>query len=453
MDKKITAIAVVVIVIVAAVAAVALTRDSGNGGEDGESLTIEYTAKVYGNANNDAYIDQSDLDMVQDIIDGVTIWNSEQYPYADANNDSRITNDDYELIQKIINDESCEVWYTNGFGVAQQVPYPLVNNKIALTYWQQGELVSLLGHWDEVVAVNESIYTDRANLYDLSNIQYHFGTTTGSSVTEANCEMLEQLGVDLVIASPYTSNSTPLDAYLPHVTKLYINPSGFNCISDALTLGILMDSEEQAESYVEFSLGALREIRQAMATIPEDEIPTMIITRMYEDNDSYIQRYGGILVNVASTDGVYQILSLLANCYQDNSDLSTTPHRSLEWFLQNDFDYILDLEVYTGFKPSDTTDEPFFTQQEYNDRFENSVEYFRGTSAYENGNVITASYNLYGGYSSFAALKIIASMLYPDLFTLEEGQADLQYWYDNFTTADIDVTVDGGYIYTGDWPN
>ena len=176
-------------------------------------------------------------------------------------------------------------------------------------------------------------------------------------------------------------------------------------------------------------------------------------TRMYEDNDSYIQRYGGILVNVASTDGVYQILSLLANCYQDNSDLSTTPHRSLEWFLQNDFDYILDLEVYTGFKPSDTTDEPFFTQQEYNDRFENSVEYFRGTSAYENGNVITASYNLYGGYSSFAALKIIASMLYPDLFTLEEGQADLQYWYDNFTTADIDVTVDGGYIYTGDWPN
>ena len=37
--------------------------------------------------------------------------------------------------------------------------------------------------------------------------------------------------------------------------------------------------------------------------------------------------------------------------------------------------------------------------------------------------------------------------------TLEEGQADLQYWYDNFTTADIDVTVDGGYIYTGDWPN
>ena len=109
--------------------------------------------------------------------------------------------------------------------------------------------------------------------------------------------------------------------------------------------------------------------------------------------------------------------------------------------------------MYTGFKPSDTTDEPFFTQQEYNDRFENSVEYFRGTSAYENGNVITASYNLYGGYSSFAALKIIASMLYPDLFTLEEGQADLQYWYDNFTTADIDVTVDGGYIYTGDWPN
>ena len=453
MNKKFVALVVIAIVLVAAVVAVAASTKSGDNGSDASATDFEEIVKVYGNANNDAYIDEDDLSFVQAILDGDAEWDREANPYADANNDSSITVEDYELIQKIINDESCEVWYTNGFGITQQVPYPLVNNTIALTYWQQGELVSLLGHWNEVVAVNESIYTDRANLYDLSNIQYHFGTTTGSSVSEADCEMMEQLGVDLVIASPYTSNSTPLDAYLPHVTKLYINPSGFNCISDALTLGLLMDSEEAAEEYVKFSLGAVREIRQAMSEIPEGEIPTMIITRMYADNDAYIQKYGGLLVNVAETDGVYQILSLLANCYEDNSDLSTTPHRSVEWFLQNDFDYILDLEVYTGFKPSDTTDEPFYTQKEYNDRFENSVEYFRGTHAYENGNVITASYNLYGGYSSFAALKIVASMLYPEHFTLEDGQESLQYWYDNFTTADIDVTQDGGYIYTGSWPN
>ena len=280
MNKKFVALVVVAIVLVAAVVAVAASTKSGDNGSDASATDFEEIVKVYGNANNDAYIDEDDLSFVQAILDGDAEWDRDANPYADANNDSSITAEDYELIQKIINDESCEVWYTNGFGVAQQVPYPLVNNTIALTYWQQGELVSLLGHWNEVVAVNESIYTDRANLYDLSNIQYHFGTTTGSSVSEADCEMMEQLGVDLVIASPYTSNSTPLDAYLPHVTKLYINPSGFNCISDALTLGVLMDSEEAAEEYVEFSLGAVREIRQAMSEIPEDEIPTMIITRM-----------------------------------------------------------------------------------------------------------------------------------------------------------------------------
>ena len=43
----------------------------------------------------------------------------------------------------------------------------------------------------------------------------------------------------------------------------------------------------------------------------------------------------------------------------------------------------------------------------------------------------------------------LAYLLYPDVFSEEDGWKALQEYFDNFTTAKIDVKKQGGWFYTG----
>jgi hypothetical protein len=78
MDKKIMSIIVVVIIVIAAIGAYAII--SLNSKESSE--TVMGDAKVYGNANGDCYIDDADIDIIKDIMDGKK--NFEDYPLAET---------------------------------------------------------------------------------------------------------------------------------------------------------------------------------------------------------------------------------------------------------------------------------------------------------------------------------------------------------------------------------
>ena len=417
---------------------------------EGYVFEVDTVARVYGNANNDDRIDSKDVEFIQNIIDKKITFNKSINPYADANYDGVIDSKDIAQVNMIISKSRGTVWYENYYKEVQSIDFPVTGKKIGVTYWQQAQLIDLVGHWDDVVAANASVTQARSNQYDLSNITYSYGTTGSSKLTEEFCEGYAQAGVDLIIGSPYKGTVTEVaNTYLPNVPVITLGIGGASCVSSALTLGILMDAEERAQKYEEYVLGIIDTVKEGLSTVKNSEKPKMLVTRMYEDNDGYISRYGGILVNCANTDGSYQLLSMFADLYTDNSETSTTPNRTQEWILSQDFDLIFDMEVYTGFQTSSIPGEQFYTQGEYNKRFENSVEYFKGTKAYNNGGVLSSSY-IFDGYSGFASLMMSAHMIYPELFTLRQGQDSLQYWYDNFTVTDVDVRTQGGYYYTGD---
>ena len=419
---------------------------------EGYVFSVDTVAAVYGNADMDDKIDSKDVDFVQDIIDKKTTWDSKKNPYADAYKDGVIDQKDVDQINMIINKTSGDVWYQNYYGEAQKIAFPLKDKKIGVTYWQQAQLVDLLGHFEDIVAANASVWVARENQYDISNITFRYPSdkSTGSSkLTEEYCEGYATAGVDLIIGSPYKETVTNVaNQYLPDVPVITLGIGGASCVSSALTLGILMDAEEKAQNYEKYVVDTIDSIKDKLKGIKDEDKPSMLICRMYADNDAYVTKYGGHLVNCANTDGSYQLLSMFANLYTDNSEKSTTPSRTTEWILSKDFDLIFDMEVYTGFQNSSIEGMKFYTQSEYNDRFENSVEYFKGTKAYKNGGVLGASY-IFDGYSGFASLMMSAHMIYPDLFTLKEGQDSLQYWYTNFTNAEINVQSEGGYHYTG----
>ncbi|TQS84874.1 hypothetical protein A3207_02295 [Candidatus Methanomassiliicoccus intestinalis] len=78
-NKKIIAvIAVVIVLLVASLSYVFLKGD-----DDNSSESLDALLEVYGNANNDAKIDENDISIVQDIISGNKLF--EDYPFADAN--------------------------------------------------------------------------------------------------------------------------------------------------------------------------------------------------------------------------------------------------------------------------------------------------------------------------------------------------------------------------------
>ncbi len=417
---------------------------------EGFVFEVDTVAKVFGNANNDDRIDAEDIKYVQKIINKTVSYDSSKNPYADANNDGVIDSKDIDQIQMIINKDNGVVWYENYYGEVQSIDFPVLGKRIGVTYWQQAQLIDLVGHWSDVVAANASVSQARANQYDLSNIVYAYGTTGSSKLTEEFCEGYAEAGVDLIIGSPYKATVTEVAAtYLPNVPVITLGIGGASCVSSALTLGILMDAEDKAQQYEEYVLGIVDTVKAGLEKVNNSDKPKMLVCRMYADNDGYISRYGGILVNCAKTDGSYQLLSMFADLYTDNTEKGTTPNRTQEWIMSQDFDLIFDMEVYTGFQTSSIEGEKFYTQEEYNARFENSVEYFKGTEAYDNGGVLSSSY-IFDGYSGFASLMMAAHMIYPEYFTLEQGQESLQYWYDNFTVTEVDVTTQGGYHYTGD---
>lgn len=82
MDTKIIAIFAAAIVIAASgTAAFVLLGDKD---DDLKQKDVTGRLVIYGNANNDDYLDNDDVSFLQNLIDGAT-WNKEKYPFADTN--------------------------------------------------------------------------------------------------------------------------------------------------------------------------------------------------------------------------------------------------------------------------------------------------------------------------------------------------------------------------------
>ena len=130
MDNKTTIIiAVVAVVIIAAVAAF-VVMNNGNGGgseptDDDKEYYIDTKLRVFGNANNDDYLDNKDLAFIKDIADGKTSWHSTANPLADANVDGKVDSKDYNLVKDFLDGKEGTMYYVDWDNKKSAVDYPL----------------------------------------------------------------------------------------------------------------------------------------------------------------------------------------------------------------------------------------------------------------------------------------------------------------------------------------
>ncbi len=119
----IVAVALVVIVVAAVVAVVALDKGSNEVNDNPLGTKL----RVYGNADNNNYLDQSDIDFIQEIVDGKKVWDRSTYPLADANNDGIIDSKDVSAVKGFLNGTSGTMYYLDWNNSISSVKYPLTS--------------------------------------------------------------------------------------------------------------------------------------------------------------------------------------------------------------------------------------------------------------------------------------------------------------------------------------
>ncbi|MCQ2085218.1 MAG: hypothetical protein MJZ21_03625, partial [archaeon] len=210
-NKSIVAVVVVAALVVAggSVAILNLSKDSGS-----DDNVTSATVEIYGNANNDAYIDQKDVDLLNSIVSSGA-WDTSKYPFADADLDGFITTKDVEIVKKIMNEQECKVYYKNYFGEAQGLDFPLKNKNIGITYWQQAEMMAALGLWNLVKCGPTNLKSWYGNLYDLSDVTiYTSKNNHNSGVTDSAIENFKLRQVDVIVATPTAANQTALQVMM-----------------------------------------------------------------------------------------------------------------------------------------------------------------------------------------------------------------------------------------------
>lgn len=438
-SNKILTIAVVAIVLIAACgsAIYLLTKDKSD-----NRIDTDETAAVYGNANGDYTVDDLDRTFIQNIIDGKTKWDKTANPFADANVDGSIDDKDIALVDKIIKNEQCDVYYYNYFGEAQKISYPQSNKTIAVTYWQQAEEMAILGEWGNVKVANASVES-RGNIYDLSGVTF-IGKSAVSALDDAQVETILDKKVDLIIGSAYDSVRKYADPLKERgIDTIYLWHTGDYCISTILTLGVLMDAEERAEKFVQYWVDIQKLLEERLPS--KENRRTAVITMMHADEDHYIGSYGGIFTSVNEPAGEWILIGNIANVYTTDVTGSKTLGRNYyqpEWFIENPFDcmVVMGSGVNAG------------TQEDYDTWFENMAQkYYSKTSEYKSGNMLGVTFS-FGGFSGYSLMIVLAWMMYPDLFTQEEAEEWMGYYYENFTDLGAESTVPPQY-YQGDGYN
>lgn len=173
MDNKVIIVIAVIAVAIIGIAAFVFMNNSGSGGDDpgyddGKNVGVilkesEYPAKasrlwVYGNANEDDKLDNSDVAYLKDIISGKV----KETVLADTNVDGKINDHDVKYLENILaatSSTKIAVYYVDNYHQISAVNWPV--KTIAIGFSSGAYLADLTGLLGKVAMVDDTIKTTR----------------------------------------------------------------------------------------------------------------------------------------------------------------------------------------------------------------------------------------------------------------------------------------------------
>lgn len=418
MNNKYIAMAVVAILIVAAAVVIIAT-----GNEKSEPVKETGRLLVYGNANNDDYLDERDISYIEDIISGDIEWDEVKHPFADTNTDGEINEQDVDLLRKFLNKEECLMYYLNTWGTKSYVHYPITGN-IGVMDWRQADLTVSLGVWDRVIACGT------AGMNEKKTPGYTQKAIWGSGYyvdTETVIDTADKYGLDVVLA--YTgSDGTAKDLHDDMVNS----KSGIDVIAVdrtdlrvmAVTTAVLLGLDEAGQKYAEYCDKILEDTAEKTMDMPEEDVKSVVLVQMFKTTTKGEM---SIMVNGPSPHPLYQILEdytptkMVTPIEYGSGWYSVT---DVEFIINNDPDYIV-FTVASSLWSGD------ISEAECSRQFQNYCDtYFSNTTAYKTGNIIATDHSCFGGQMSYFAAYKVLSLIYPEYITPAEGDKVYNDWHD-----------------------
>lgn len=442
-NKMIGAIAVVIILLVAGVA-VYLTLNPGSKTTSyGLSDNIDGRLTIFGNANEDDYIDDRDVEAVKAIIAGEveptyfdcyrTYGGSVvQRCLADANCDGKIDEADVEWIQNMVDrKQNMQVYYYDVDGVCASCTYPLTT--LAVGYKSNYEAVLICGAEDSVLYACNQVADSSSTYYKWYHEYFSQAQNIGSRFTP-DYEVFAQEGNEAPSAF-ITGTRAWFDADMEET----LAPLGVDVVrlpfwednvtvSGIITLGYLLGCEEAAYEYAEMADSVLDTIQEAIADIPESERPLVFASY---NGTSISKMHNGIHEFVTAAGG----RTVIDEGYAAGTSIDG------EGIYTMDPDWIV-FSLYYGFL--ETYDSLETTKATVYDALVNTDnKYFQvieQTDAYKEGNVLIFGQGMYMGPASYITVAYLANHLYPDLFDFDCDALFAEYlakYHPDYTVEDF----------------
>ncbi len=288
MNIKLMATGAVIIIVIATVGGYALLNNDG--GDDSAPVRTDGRMMIYGNVNNDDYLNEDDAYYLESALrDGS--FDASKCPYADADQNGSVDMDDVEYIKKIVNREKgTEVWYKDISRSASSVTLPFTNVCIVGTPTLTAAMVLGLSDDGRIQGVHDS----RSSKDPLYQPIWNFATTNDRYISDAESGWATGMSFALFtkVAEAAQKAGNPVDGV---VTTLGMGTAnfpesdlknngysvvrmGFGSDEDVnyyLTLGFLMDEEENAHSYAALIDDVYGKVN-ALKDKHKDYLPTVI---------------------------------------------------------------------------------------------------------------------------------------------------------------------------------
>lgn len=434
MKKEFIAIAIAAIVVVSAVGVYFfVSADNDDGSDDSQNVLKDTRLVVYGNANHDDYLDEEDVQFIQDIIDEKSTWNKTTNYFADTNADGEVTIDDVELLEKFLNKEKAKMYYQSWDLEVKSVNFPMTGN-VSGNLDSTLLMGSIVGFYDRVT----HLLQDQASINAISGEMYPGASSKVKSIGTYpyTFENVVASGVKIVLGNPYCFDETFLKrisessdinvVLLPQ--DMVVNGESWS--TTIVTLGVMMGLEENTKDYIDYCDSVQEKIDLALGgTTAEDQLtylitlqPTSKVTVDVDIHGTGPEMYGD----------VYTMEILPLKCAMEPRGASGYVSVEVEEFLQVNPDVII-IDTF-GYVFSDSYDE-----EAHQAAFEEMASIFSKTDAYKNGMVFGVAYECYGSIPGIAGILLLASMIWPDEFDADEGWAILQEFYDKFTYLEGDI--------------
>ena len=432
-SKAIIAIAVVAVVVVAGVGAVALV---GKGSSSSNDNPLDCKLRVMGNANQDNYLNQKDVDFIQDIVDGKTVWNRTADPLVDANNDGIIDTTDVDLVKGFIEGKDSTMFYLDWNNSARSVSYPLT----------------------KVLGTEYGIYTEFSTGLDMGIIlgiydkfTYMANGDIGPSGLDTamypNADKMTEVGIKspslpamysdkvrILMGDPKWMGGYADDAEAAGFTVIRLPENrtlnGVDALDTLITLGVLFNVQDKTAPFIEF----LDKVNEKVQSAVKDSGANVMSYVIPYTAPGYLP---AIYVDAHGSGSMTTADVTLVEMLPVKSKVTTT---AADGFDEMTADQVValnpDIFVVSMFAYSSGKD---YTVDQYKAAFKEFVELgFDKSTAGKNNKIFAMPFENCS-VAGLASVLVLAAMIWPDAFDADEAWDMMQEYYEKFTNFKGDV--------------